>query len=672
MKFRFHIMKTLYLKEMTDILRDRKTLLMMILLPVVLYPLLFFLGIYIMSSTLSGGVQTYVLGASSLEGQEILEEGLADYEGNYQINIVRTNPEAGLADVKVNALLFELEDGSYELQYDSSDTASSAAASIALTLLDSYKQDKTAEMIEAAGLDAETILNPVTYTKSDQASSEDTMGYLLGMILPFLLIASILMGALYPAIDVTAGEKERGTLETLLTLPISNMELLSGKFLAVATISIISALLNILSMGGSSLIWYMSMMSSLGQNTSILRAFLPAMGIMAVCMVIFAIMISAMLLCICINTSSFKEAQNMTTPIMLVVMVLGMGGMMQNVTLKQVIAIPVVNISVLLRDVFSFQFDWPMIGLVLGINLLYAFVVMIMMSRIYHKETILFSDGMAGIKFFHNRKHILKKEGTVPGFGDVVILLGTALMLILTVGTYLETRFEGVGLLGIQAICLILPLFLAWYMKCDMKKVFSLVMPKKPFLSVLGGVVLWAGVYLVILSVAPVIARIFPASTQSLETTDEYLKNMNPVLLILVVGIAPGICEEIFFRGFLFGTVREKTSKADAMIFSALLFGLYHMSLSRFFTTATLGLANAFALACTGSIFVPMLMHMLNNSVSCLAYILPESWADKLAILNGTFASTQQEILVGLVGALVAICGIFLLVLSGRKARAKG
>ncbi|HID9497194.1 TPA: ABC transporter permease subunit, partial [Clostridioides difficile] len=102
------------------------------------------------------------------------------------------------------------------------------------TVLDKYKRFTIEKTLSEKGLDVQATLEPITYSTVDVAKTEEVAGYFLGQILPFILIIGVLLGSIYPAIDVMAGEKERGTLETLFTLPISNLELVMGKYMAVS------------------------------------------------------------------------------------------------------------------------------------------------------------------------------------------------------------------------------------------------------------------------------------------------------------------------------------------------------------------------------------------------------------------------------------------------------
>lgn len=666
MSFRLPVLRALYRKEITDILRDRKTVLMMILLPVVLYPLMFILGVYMFGAvTGSSETRTYQV-ACTAEAIDAVQECISEYNGShsFQVILMEEPEEIQPETLGVDVFITKQDAEEYCINYDSSDMDSGNAANVLYDMLSAYRNGLTVKRLTQSGMDAEAILNPIRITYVDKATAQDTMGYLLGMLIPFLMIVSIMMGALYPAIDVTAGERERGTLETLLTLPVSNLELMSGKFLAVSTISMASALLNILSMGGVCLIWY----SSIGIYTdksagNLLGSFLPALLILVLCMLVFAVFLSAVILCICLNTSSFKEAQNMTTPLMLVVLVLSMAAMLPDIRLEQVAAVPVVNIAVLVRDMFEFEYNFGNIATVLLTNIAYGVIVVVIMSRMYRSERILFAEGMDGIHFFAKRSAILKKAGTLPGIGDAVVLTAVCLLLILTVGAYFQVRFAGVGLLATQLICIGLPLLLAWYIKCDIKKLFSLRLPPKRLAirQLAGAVLLWAGVYCVMLCLSVWLERWFPTETESLAEMENYLTEMNPVVLAFAVGVAPAVCEEALFRGFLFGTLRGKYSRTVCIIVTAVLFGLYHMSLPRFFTTALLGAASGYALAASGSILLPVLMHMLNNTVSVLAYLLPDWTEAHLPFLRTGFASGKEQALAAVVGVLLAAAGAVLL-----------
>ncbi|MBR6345070.1 MAG: ABC transporter permease, partial [Lachnospiraceae bacterium] len=265
------VIKSLYKKEILDVLRDKKTLLMMIVVPLVLYPLLFLCSMYMASSIMSESTaHSYSICCEGVDDPKAMEnfifEKSADY--NYEFCFIDSLSMNGLPDdisdeAKyeralqnriIDAYIIQTTDDTdfrdvYEIYFYSSDSQSNTAASMISDMLKEYGEYVRVKNVYDAGLDPERILDSVKYTFKDLSTHEETVGSLFGYIIPFLLIASVLMGAMYPAIDVTAGEKERGTLETLLTLPVKNIELIFSKFLATATVASGAAFLNVLSMG---------------------------------------------------------------------------------------------------------------------------------------------------------------------------------------------------------------------------------------------------------------------------------------------------------------------------------------------------------------------------------------------------------------------------------------
>ena len=243
------VVKSLYKKEMLDVLRDKKTVLMMLVVPLVLYPLVFIAGLTLMTSISTGmSERTYNIALTFDDNDELSEYLGEDFDISYV-----DNPEDALADEDIYAYIERVDaDGvyNYKVYYVSAVTNSSYAVNKIADSLDLLKEHLIEKKLKEEGLNPKEVLNPVQVSYIDMASNEESAGSLLGTILPFMLIVSLMLGTMYPAIDTTAGERERGTLETILTLPVSNHELIMSKFLTVATIGVASAILNIISMCG--------------------------------------------------------------------------------------------------------------------------------------------------------------------------------------------------------------------------------------------------------------------------------------------------------------------------------------------------------------------------------------------------------------------------------------
>ncbi|MDE6714081.1 MAG: ABC transporter permease subunit, partial [Lachnospiraceae bacterium] len=247
------IIAALYKKEMTDILRDKKTILMMIVVPLILYPLIFIGSMALSASIINASTSsTYRIGFDQVpeapELRNFFSEAAKEYgydflyltpngvpeEGNgVVITVIQEDGENteyatyeealknGYLDAYLTKETTDAADGSqsgevYRINYLASETDSQTAASMIEDMLEEYRQSLREKRLIEAGLMPDDILYPISYEYQDMSSNEETMGSFLGYIIPFLMITSILMGAMYPAIDTTAGEKERGTLETLL------------------------------------------------------------------------------------------------------------------------------------------------------------------------------------------------------------------------------------------------------------------------------------------------------------------------------------------------------------------------------------------------------------------------------------------------------------------------
>lgn len=212
-----------------------------------------------------------------------------------------------------------------------------------------------------------------------------------------------------------------------------------------------------------------------------------------VCLIIFSMIIAAVSMCVCSLAKSFKEAQNATTPIMLIGMILSYSSMIPNVELNSVTAnIPVVNVVLLIKSVLTFRYNVSLMAMVMISNVVFVMLSVWLLSKLFNSEEVLFGNGK-GFSFLEKRSNI--KKGTMPTISDGIMVYGVALLLLLYVGSYIQLKFGLPGLLGNQIIFVILPVLLSIYIKTDLKKVYSLNIPS--IKSVLGAVSLWAGIFII-------------------------------------------------------------------------------------------------------------------------------------------------------------------------------
>ncbi len=661
------IVASLYKKEIIDILRDKKTMLMMIVVPLVLYPLLFVGTMMLMKSMMNASTEKSYTVALDMTKDPAVMKSIFEEKGNErEYSFEFMTPEAGSSDKEM------LEEGLidvyitesvsddrpyYNICYMASETDSRTAAGMADDVLSDYRTELTSSIIKEMSLSEDEILKPIKYVYKDYSSNEQNVGYIIGMIVPFLMIVSVLMGALYPAIDTTAGEKERGTLETMLTLPVSNRELITAKFLAVSTIAVGAALLNLFSMGALT-VYTADTMNLAGSSSLQAASFIPALFITLLCVATFAMFASAVSLCVCIRAGSFKEAQNLSTPVMIVFMMAGMSTMIPNLELNTVTAlIPIVNISLLINSLFRFDYDAGLILMVLVSNIAYSCLAVVFMSEIFAAEDVLFGDPSSSVKLLNRRDDI--KKGGMPGIGDLILLFSVLLLVVLFAGGVFVLHLGAPGLMIEQGLIFFCPVAYAWYIKADMKKLFSV---KAPTLKgIAGSLLAFGGTWILMMYLASLLTYLFPDQVvQNNNLTEIWEKSSLPIIIISSA-LFPAICEETAFRGFMLGTLKNRLTPAKAVIITGVLFGVYHMSLLQSITVGVLGILLAYIVSHEKSIFLSIGIHFMNNLAAVLISQYEEEVSAYMPYLD------KPWVKVGLFIAAVVMLILGLFILNGRK-----
>lgn len=685
------IIRTLVKKEMLDVLRDKKTVIMMLVVPIILYPLIF-VGVMQLMAFISSSMETqnYRIAVDAQDGdaflQKLLERGEtqradtndeqaeaaegsgvgeAESESLYEITIIEaaavSDYEAALNEETIDVyVLGRMQDGrmQYDAYYLNSVANSEYAAGIVMEAFDDLRADMTRQRIQAAGLNVHEILEPIGYEKENLASSEQSLGSIMGAVLPFMLIISLLMGTMYPAIDTTAGERERGTLETILTLPVTNRQLIVSKFITVAVIGMISALLNILSMGGIAVYMYEIMELQTDMGSFDMTKFVPAILVCMLSIFAFSLFISAVTMCVTSFAKSYKEANNYITPLMLVVMFVGYIGFIPNLELTQAMAmLPVANICLLIKNMLVFKVNYGIIAVVLVSNIAYAVVAILFLSKIYDSEAILFSEQKGGLQLFEKRSNLHK--GGVPTVSDVWFVVAVTILLVLYVGSLLQMKYGLAGVLGTQLILLLVPLALVLYTKKDIRLTYGFAGTNAA--GFLGGALLISGLYPVNIVLAGWLTRLFPESAGHVETAFSGILGDNVWEAFLVIALAPAVCEEMLFRGLILHSLKARYKAVWAIAVTAALFGAYHMSLVKFIPTGLLGLALCYVVWRTGSIYPAMLMHFLNNACSVIAAYFPEQVGRIFPVfLQDTVTFSDGMLLLGAGLVLAGVSGVLL------------
>lgn len=658
----------LFKKEMTEILRDKKTLIIMLIMPLIVYPaMLIGLSLGISMIMQSQAEDSQIVGYS-IEDEEYIQALKAIYErqkDDFDYNIVfQSADEENMESVREEAdiwVSFEAakDEVKIKVNYTSTDADSNYAEDTLKDLSELYRDEVIFENLQAAGL-TEDFLHPVTYEAIDSVSTTESIGMYYGGLIGMLLITMIMLGAFYPAVDITTGEKERGTLETLLTLPVTNFQMIMSKFIAVSVVACVTALISLIALGGSVLFLMLAVPENM-TNDMIqlpLETILGNIPLLFIALMATALLITAICMCFCVFAKSSKEANNYMTPVMLVIMMTSMVGLIPTIELNATFAIiPIVNVSLLFKQVMSQHLDIVLALTTIGVNLLYSVLIIWILAKMYDSEDIMFSDGFRSFRLF--QKHSDIEKGTVPATGDIIVALVVTFLLMVYVGGIFSAKNVFVGTVVTQLTILAVPLVMTWYMKSDKKQLFSL---NKPISSKIpGSILLYIGTYLLMIAISSILSKCFPESLQNLNGSFDEIMNHSFIAVTIVIALMPAIGEELLFRGLTFGGLRVKYKLGWAIVISAIIFGLFHTSIVKLLPTAMLGACFAFIVYKTGSIYISMFLHFLNNFISIIAMKAPETFENLLSVFVKDELSAIEFICIMLIGIVSSILGVFML-----------
>jgi sodium transport system permease protein len=453
-------------------------------------------------------------------------------------------------------------------------------------------------------------------------------GYTLGRVLPLLLVMMTVLGAFYPAIDLAAGEKERGTLETLLTAPVPPSAIVAGKFATVALMGVIAAGLNL----GSMLLTFQTGVLQVTQVIGLeVSLSLRSVVVVFLTLVPLAVLFSAVFLGIAVRSASFKEAQNALTPIYMLALFPAMLPVFPGIDFGPLFALtPVAGVAFFFRDLMSGNASWLLGGLVLVSTTLYAGVGLLFAARSFGNERVLFGGDEApdvSAESWMSRLWSRTRPGRVPASGTVFGFVAFVAVLFFFGGIRMQFAWGEGGLLAAEWLLLLVPavLFVALG-RFDARLTLSLRRPTAPHL--LGAVLLIAGALPVVWLVGWLQSFVVPIPWDMLEGLEELVtaRTVERFLwLLLIIAVTPAFCEEIVFRGVLLGGTRS-LEPWRMITLNGVIFGAFHLSFEtviRFLPTAMLGSLIAWAVWRTGSLLVGTLMHFLNNAVIVVLTSVP-------------------------------------------------
>ena len=390
-------------KEVVEFSRDWRTIIAIIVIPLLMFPLLFILFPVLLESEaaeLDALELSIVIQTDGLPGAlaENISLGSMEYSIEVLPNLTSlSEPGQDLERVRNSStdaiLRFESNDDvwGYAILHLSTSERSSEARFRLLTALSIWEDSEVRERIEDGGMDVNTTLDPLRWdgeiADGDVATSGEQSGMILSLFIPLVLAIWTYSSAIQPSIDMTAGERERGTLEALLCLPCTRMELLLGKWLAVASITGVGVLLQIF--GLLFAIGYLASSSFIG----VPQLSMVSIGLIVLSIMLFAVMVVAFELALAMRSHSVKEAGSILAPALMLILFPAL--FTQVINLDGIegfwFAIPVVNILLALRELLMNRVITEHVLIWVLSSLVYASFAAYYASRQFNREDIVTS-----------------------------------------------------------------------------------------------------------------------------------------------------------------------------------------------------------------------------------------------------------------------------------------
>ncbi|MDG1808729.1 MAG: ABC transporter permease subunit [Pirellulaceae bacterium] len=734
-------------KELRETLRDRRTLLTLFLMPLIVYPIL---SLLLQSFFLSGLPTTAAednedpdrLGANEfayvLEEQQTLNEedlrklnrAFVDYNAARERSGTNESNPGNLSaeDLATQKNLFEKHSFNWvdpEQEQDIQEMLANGSADVGV-LVDNRRDadgkntglqftllylDNDVRSLKALAL-LENILNytnlstyqtllervtgrrlirePVSIKtemielKSNAAGST---GISFAAIIPLILTLMTITGAVYPAIDLTAGERERGTLESMIAAPIPRMRILLGKLVAIISVAMLTAIVNLLGMSITLWVFQLDTVFLGEQGLSVATA-IRVLGLL----ILFAAFFSSVLLVITSFARSFKEGQAYLIPVVMVALAPSLMSLKPDLQLTGVWTVtPLVNIVLLARDVIDGSADWRNAIITVLSTAMYSLLALTLAARFFGTASVLYGQGQ-GIGNLFKRPHRQQKYASLSlGMLCLACLFPATFIwngvlartaVVETSGSEIADAAAQQSLLAMQLwlaaaglviVFLLIPWAITAFHRVRFRSGFGIT--KTSAVALIAGVMMGIGF-------GPLLLQVISWSSQALDfvglsdeaTSDllvqrgeqyvERIKQAPIWMLLLSMAIVPAICEELFFRGLLFRSFRTHFSPWKTIFATAILFGSFHLisssglTISRFLPTTIMGVILGWVCYRSGSVIPGILLHALHNAITvCFAY-----YRDDLIEL-GRITAEQENVppQVLVVGAICATAGVLLL-----------
>lgn len=482
----------------------------------------------------------------------------------------------------------------------------------------------------------------------DMVAPKGQANVILG-VLPLVLLLMTVTGGVYPAIDLTAGERERDTLETLMALPVSRARLLFAKYVAVVTVTLLTGLVNLIVMALT--------VYSLQLDRTLFGAPGLTVGLgvrLLAVLLVFSLFYSAVLLLLTSSARSFKEAQAYLIPLMLLSITPGLVSLMPGWRLSTLtMALPLMNMLLLAKELLEGTATLFPAIVAVATTLVYAGAALLMAARIFGTDAVMTGSRGAWTDLFDRPKSF----ASLPTMGQVFTTLALTYPAYFFVSGILgrfgdmpiAARLAVSGLFTILLFAGLPMLALLWRRVAlasglRLHDAPPLVWPA----AVILGLSTWPWVYeIVLLMQSAGLQALGADKIAQVETLLAQWRSVPVVVTVVALGVIPGVCEELFFRGFFLAGLRPRLAVWPAILVAAVTFGLFHVVLAggaapeRLVPSTLMGILLGWVACRTGSVLPSMLLHVIHNST----LLTMASFRDELLRLNiGTVDQTHLPV----------------------------
>jgi sodium transport system permease protein len=538
-----------------------------------------------------------------------------------------------------------------EIVYNKADEKSQITYNRVADVLEKWESSILDDWLDLARLDPR-FTHPVMADPVDVALDEQMAASAWSKLFPALLIIMSMTGAFYPAIDLVAGEKERGTMETLLICPATRTEIVLGKFLTVMLFSCATAILNLTSMGltGKQIF---SKMPTGALSGAAGVAFPPVSALFWIFILLLplAALFSALCLALATFARSSKEGQYYLTPLLMVTLGLTMLCLSPGIELTPLYSVlPIVGVALLLKGLLLSTLHsgalYVYVGPVLVTSLGYSALALWWAIDQFRREDVLFREG----ERFDLRlwiRHLLRVKEATPTFSEAAFCLVTIMLLQFFAMRYLQERLSPVDMAGgrslgmklilVQQLALVASpaLMMGIMLTTNLRATFRIRWPSAKLLLVAG--------------VLPCLLH--PLSVELLSRMKWFFGELPPGVadalrgmsdssqslwfVLLVFALTPAVCEELVFRGFVLSGFARGGRLALAVGLSSIAFGMIHMIPEQVFNTTLLGLVLGALAIRSNSLLTCVLFHFINNTLGVLHGRFGAEWYN--TVLSPTF-----------------------------------